>query len=111
MIIEKPSNEELKNLIEKYGTPVLTEREVHTDDVTYKNDYLECKGEGVIKIIKDDKIAGVKHTGGKVYVLPQGRIRKDEKFDEGIKREALEESGFDIKLTALKEVNGTDQIS
>lgn len=104
MIIEKPSNEEISRLMDEYGAPILTERQVHFEDITYKNDYPECKGEGVIKITKDNKIAGVKHTGGQKYVLPQGRVWKDEDFDEGVKREAYEETGFQIVITSFKEI-------
>lgn len=104
MITEKPSIEEMSKLMDEYGPPVLTERLVHLDDIEYENDYPECKGEAVIRIIKDDKIVGVKHRGGKNYVLPQGRVWEDEKFDEGVKREAYEETGFEVNITSFKEI-------
>ncbi len=104
MITEKPSNEEISKLMDEYGPPVLTERLVHLDEIKYENDYPDCKGEAVIKIIKGDKIAGVKHSGGQKYVLPQGRVWKKEDFDEGVRREAYEETGFEVEIISFKEI-------
>ncbi len=107
MMIQRPSEEEFSEVVEKYGLPRLTQREIYFNFEF--EDELECKGEAVLEI-KDDagSIVGVKHKGGNRSVLPQGRIEKGETIIQGVKREALEETGFEIEIKRFKEVRDVD---
>lgn len=51
----------------------------------------------VIFNFKKDRVAAVKTTNGH-YFLPGGGIEKDEKFEECLRREVLEEIGYEISI-------------
>ena len=102
-ITEKPTVEEMNSLIEDYGSPKFKTMEYNFSEKVHEND-LNVKGEAVIRIRKDQKIVGVRHKGGKRFVLPQGRIIKEEEILHGAKREALEETGFHVNITRLREI-------
>ncbi|MFP4000878.1 MAG: NUDIX hydrolase [Candidatus Natronoplasma sp.] len=104
MKVEKPSDEELEELYRKFGEPEIKEEEVSLSALEYKGDYPDCKGEAAFEIKKENKVVGVMHSGGEKYVLPMGRIWKDEGFIEGSKREAREETGLNIEIKALREI-------
>ncbi|MEF8832805.1 MAG: NUDIX hydrolase [Candidatus Thermoplasmatota archaeon] len=104
MKIERPNEEELEELYQKFGEPEIKEEEVSLSALEYKGDYPDCKGEAVLQIKKEDKIVGVKHQGGEKFVLPMGRVWKNEEFIEGAKREAEEETGLQIEIVSLEEV-------
>lgn len=105
MIVEKPDDEELKFLLENYGSPRWSDKEVHFPEKVYKGDYSECKGEAVIRIRNEEgKTCGVRHFEGTRFVMPQGRVWKDESFVDGVEREALEETGLEVEVLSLKEI-------
>ncbi|MFW5945746.1 MAG: NUDIX hydrolase [Candidatus Natronoplasma sp.] len=104
MEVEKPDDEELQELYRKFGEPEIKEEEVSLSALEYKGDYPECKGEAVLEIKRDNKVVGVRHRRGEKFVLPMGRVWKDESFVEGTKREAVEETGLEVELKSLKEV-------
>ncbi|MFW6040564.1 MAG: NUDIX hydrolase [Thermoplasmatota archaeon] len=90
-------------MFEIYNPPRFFEGELHLNDIFYKEDYPPCKGEVVLQIInKDGLMAGVRHRGGERFVLPQGRVYETESFIEGAKREAIEETGFEIEIDDFK---------
>ncbi len=47
---------------------------------------------------QENKILFVRPTWKMEFDLPGGRVEVDEKIDEGLKRELLEETGFSIKI-------------
>ncbi len=102
--LEKPNEEELERLYQKYGEPDIKEDEVKLSSLEYTEDYPDCKGEAVIEILKDGKVVGVKHAKGGKFVLPMGRVWEKEEFVEGAMREAREETGLNIDLKDLKEI-------
>ncbi len=104
MKTERPSDEELKELIEVYGPPSFKERQVHLEGVEYKADKQESKGKAVIEVKKDGMVAGVRSRDGKKYVLPQGDVSVDEGFVEGARRICYEETGVEVKIIRLKEI-------
>ncbi len=107
MIVQRPSEEEFNEVVEKYGLPRLTQREIHFN-FDFEDD-LECKGEAVLEIKNDKGLkAGVRHSGATKFVLPQGRIEESETIEAAIKREALEETGLEIEIRELKEVRDVD---
>lgn len=101
---EKPSYQELKELIEEYGEPTIYYLTKDMDTMELTDDYPACKGEAVIKIMRDGKVVGVKHRGGEQFVLPQGRVWETEGFIEGFKREASEETGFKVSVDEFHEI-------
>ncbi|MGM0406146.1 MAG: NUDIX hydrolase [Thermoplasmatota archaeon] len=108
MIIERPEKEEFAGLVREYGVPKLKQKEIHFN-FDYEDDYPECKGEAVLEILNEEGLrVGVKHREGTIYVLPQGRVMTSEPFIDGAKREALEETGFDVEILTLKEVRTVD---
>jgi len=104
MKIEKPSDEELQDLYRKFEEPEIKKEEVSLSALEYKGDYPDCKGEAVLLIIKENKIVGVRHQRGEKFVLPMGRVWKDESFIEGAKREAKEETGLQIEIKSFEEI-------
>lgn len=107
MIIQRPSDDEFSKVVKKYGLPKLTHKELHLN-FEFKED-LECNGEAVLEIIDEQgSKVGIRHKGGTKFVLPQGRIEKSETIIQGVKREALEETGFEINIKDFKEVRDLD---
>ncbi len=104
MKIEKPDDEELQSLYQKFGEPEIKKEEVSLSYSQYKGDYPECKGEAVLEINKDDEVVGVRHSGGEKFVLPMTRVWKDETFLEKAKRSAEEETGLQVEVKSLKEI-------
>ncbi len=104
MKIEKPDEEELEELYQKFGEPEIKEEEVSLTNLEYTGDYPDCKGEAVLLISKEDKIVGVKHQAGGKFVLPMGRVWESEDFIEGAKREGKEETGLDIEIKSFDEI-------
>lgn len=104
MKLEKPDEEELEELFQKFGEPEIKEEEVSLSALEYTGDYPDCKGEAVLEIVKDGKIVGVRHLRGEKFVLPMGRVWKSEHFVEGAKREAREETGLEVDLQGLDEI-------
>ena len=104
MKIEKPDDKEMQDLYRKFGEPEIKEEEVSLYALEYKGDYPDCKGEAVLEIKRDNKMVGVRHSGGEKFVLPMGRIWESEDFIEGAKREAVEETGLEVELKSLKEI-------
>ena len=104
MKIERPDDEELQALYQKFGEPEIKEEEVSLSSLEYKGDYPECKGEAVLEIKKDNKIVGVRHSAGEKFVLPMGRVWKSEDFIEGAKREAKEETGLQVEIESFEEM-------
>jgi len=104
MKIEKPDDEELQALYREFGQPEIKEEDVSLSALEYKGNYPDCKGEAVLIIRKENGIVGVRHQGGEKFVLPMGRVWKDEGFIEGAKREAVEETGLQVEVTSLKEI-------
>jgi len=104
MKIEKPDDEELEVLYRKFEEPEINEEEVRLSALEYKGDYPDCKGEAVLEINRDNKVVGVRHSGGEKFVLPMGRVWESEDFIEGAKREAVEETGLEVELKSLKEI-------
>lgn len=102
-ITEKPTVEEMNSLIKDYGSPKFKTMEFNFLEKVHEND-LNVKGEAVIRIRKDQKIVGVRHKNGERFVLPQGRIFQEENIIVGAKREALEETGFHVNITKLREI-------
>ncbi len=104
MKIERPEEGEMQELYDEFGKPEIKEEEVSLTSLEYTGDYPPCKGEAVLEIHKDRKIVGVRHKGGDKFVLPMGRIWKDESILEGAKREAKEETGLEVDIKELKEI-------
>jgi len=104
MKIERPEDEDLEELFDRFGEPEIKEEDVSLTSLDYTGDYPDCKGEAVIGIVKDDKVVGVKHAEGGEFVLPMGRVWEKEDFVEGAKREAREETGLEVDLKDLKEI-------
>ncbi|MFO7991729.1 MAG: NUDIX hydrolase [Thermoplasmata archaeon] len=102
--LERPSWDELEELIERYGEPFIIFWGYDMKDIEYVDDYPPCKGEAVLEIIDEDKVVGVRHRGGNEFVLPMGRVWESEGFMEGAVREAKEETGFDVELLEFKEI-------
>ncbi|MEF8873715.1 MAG: NUDIX hydrolase [Candidatus Thermoplasmatota archaeon] len=104
MKIEKPDEDELEELYQKFGEPEIKEEKVSLTNLEYTGDYPDCKGEAVLLISKEDKIVGVRHHRSEKFVLPMGRVWESEDFVEGAKREGKEETGLDIEINSLDEI-------
>ncbi len=101
---ERPEEEEMQELYNKFGEPEIKEEKVSLTSLDYTGDYPPCKGEAVLEISKDGKVIGVRHKGGEKFVLPMGRIWKDESILEGAKREAKEETGLEVDIKEFGEI-------
>ncbi len=104
MKIERPEDEELKELIESYGPTYFKEKQVYLEDTKYGLNQVKSKGEVFIEVKRADKVLGVRYSDGERYVLPSGRIGYDESLIEGAKRIALEKTNFKVKILRLKEI-------
>jgi len=106
MKTERPSDEEMKELIEVYGPPSFKERQVHLEDLEYEDEKLESKGDVVIEVKKDGKVLGVR-TEDEKFVLPQGKVSSDEGLIEGAKRIVFEKTNLKVEVISLKEISRT----
>lgn len=104
MKTERPTDEELKELIEVYGPPSFKKRQVYLNSLDYDIEEVDSKGEVIVEIKKDEKIAGVRSKDEKRYVLPQGKVLANEDFIEGTKRVVFEKTHFRINIIRLKEI-------
>lgn len=104
MKVEKPDDEELEDLYRKFGEPPIKKEKIELSAIEYKGNYPDCKGEAVLEIKKNEKLVGVRHSGGEKFVLPMGRVWESEEFIEGAKREAKEKTGLEVELKSLKEI-------
>ncbi len=104
MKTERPTDEEMKELIEVYGPPSFKERQVHLEDFEYEAEGLESKGEVVVEVKKRGKVLGVR-SEDEGYVLPQGKVCSDENLIEGAKRIAFEKTNFKVEVIRLKEIS------
>jgi len=104
MKTERPSDEEMKELIEVYGPPSFKERQVHLEDLEYNYEKLDSKGEAVIEVKKDGKVLAVK-TEDERYVLPRGKVSGDEDLIEGAKRIVFEKTNLEVEVISLKEIS------
>ncbi|MBS3782297.1 MAG: hypothetical protein KGY66_07190 [Candidatus Thermoplasmatota archaeon] len=101
---EKPSEEELEDIYQRFGDPEIKEEEIILSTLKYQGDYPECKGEVALLIRNKGKIVGIKHQGGEKFVLPMRRVWKDEEIIKKAEREAKEKTGFEIEIKSLKEI-------
>lgn len=108
-VIEKPDEESISKLFEKYEEPVIREIQWDLTQLDQSFEKPECIGEGVPVIFDDkDRIAMIRHTGPKnidYWMLPMGRIEFGETVEQGTIREAKEETGLDIKLVTMPAIH------
>ncbi|MFQ5837321.1 MAG: NUDIX domain-containing protein [Thermoplasmata archaeon] len=102
--VEKPPEEELHQLLQKYGR--VKRRIVDWDlrKLDQKRDYPPCFGEVVLLIFdEENRIALVRKRGSPrdIFTFPQGRIDAGEGVEKAAAREAKEETGMDVKVEAL----------
>lgn len=98
--LERPSEEELKGLLEKFGR--LRRRVVDWDlaDEEYTPDDPPCEGEVVPLVLdQENRLAVVRQRGGPDYfTIPTGRINRGEGVEACAIREALEETGCEVHI-------------
>ncbi len=100
-VVEKPPEEELDRVLEKYRR--IRRRVVDWDwrDFDESTDYPPCFGEVVLLILDGEgRLAVVRKRGSPEdrYMLPMGRINEGEGVEEAAEREALEETGLVVRV-------------
>lgn len=105
MSVERPEEEEIHHLIEKYGEPVIRDFSFDYHGRDEKEDYPKCKGGCRILIRREGGTVLVNYGPGGGYYLPGGRIWEGETVEEGAIREAREETGLDVELKEMPELH------
>ncbi len=103
--VERPGEREIHRLFKKYGRPVTREIRFDLRERKERKDYPECKGGTRIAIRMGNGIVMVKASSGERYGLPGGRIAINESIEEGAIREAVEETGLEVRLKELPEMH------
>lgn len=98
--LERPSKEEMRRILERFGR--IRRRVVDWDlaHQEYTPDDPPCDGE-VVPLVLDEanRLAGVRERGGPDYfTIPTGRIHAGEGVEAGAIREALEETGCEVRV-------------
>lgn len=104
--VERPADEEISRLIDKYGN--VPQRIVDWDqrDVDYRREMEDppCFGEVILLIGEaEGRLAVVRARGSSpdAFDLPTGIIEEGERVDDVAIREALEETGRDVRVERL----------
>ena len=108
--IEKPPPEEVERIFTRYGSPRFRRLEWNLNHLEHRRDYGSSRGVVVLLISAVDHLVLVRYPDTPLdhWHLPSGRIRRLEPLEEAGKREALEQTGLSIEVTALPAVHILD---